>query len=164
METGVTTSPKPDVDIVFYGLLNERRLAVLKEVEARGVSVEVVQGHFGSALDEYLRSARMVINIHYYESGIMEVVRLSYLWANSIPVLTEFNPDEETFFGMERVAHSAALGDLARAATDLLDEKDLSAHSDYVRREFADRAAAAHIIREAIRSTPELSAKLSVFA
>jgi len=78
-----------DVDVLFYGALNERRRDLLIKLEDAGLSVHVVKGIFGRDLDEFIARAKVVLNVHFYERPIFEVVRCSHLWANKKCVVTE---------------------------------------------------------------------------
>lgn len=83
-----------DIDVLFYGSMNDRRRAVLDGLAAAGLRVEAGFGVYGAALDALIGRARLAINIHYYEPGHFEVLRVGYLLANRVPVLSEANPGE----------------------------------------------------------------------
>lgn len=77
-------------DVVFFGSSNERREKLLREFEEAGMSVlRVPFGIYGADRDTYLGRARFCINVHYYEAGIFEAIRCSYLAQNGIPVVSE---------------------------------------------------------------------------
>jgi hypothetical protein len=86
-----------DLDVLFYGSLNPRREAVLDGCEARGLRVASVFGVYGAGRDALVARARMVLNVHYYEARVFEIVRVSYLLANRRCVVSETGaePDEE---------------------------------------------------------------------
>src|SRR5665213_244693 len=73
-----------NVDCLFYGSVNDRRKEVLDSVEAR-----VVFGVYGVALDREIASAKVVLNCHFYETQLFEIVRCSYLLANKKFILSE---------------------------------------------------------------------------
>jgi hypothetical protein len=85
--------PKPQlqpVDVLFYGSMNERRLRILNKLVIRGLYVKVLRlGTYGAERDKCIAGSKVVLNVHYYTPGIMEMVRLSYLWANRKCVVTE---------------------------------------------------------------------------
>jgi glycosyltransferase involved in cell wall biosynthesis len=83
-----------DIDVLFYGSFNSRRSAVLDELRARGLRVEAVFGVYGASLDALIARAKVVINIHFYENGHLEVVRLFDLLANKCAVVSELNTGE----------------------------------------------------------------------
>lgn len=74
----------------FYGSINERRKKILDSVEA--VCMFDV---YGKALDSYLAHPMIVLNCHYYETKLFEIVRCSYLMANKKFILSEPGLDED---------------------------------------------------------------------
>ena len=84
---------RPDVDVLFYGTLNERRQRILHEMREQGLVVESLYGVYGEDRDKFISRAKIVLNLHFYDAQILEVVRLFYLEINRILVLTERNPE-----------------------------------------------------------------------
>ncbi len=82
-----------DIDVLFVGSLNERRLHVLEALRLRGLRVEAVFGVYGAARDALIARARIVLNIHFYAARVFEVVRVSYLLANRRFVVSEHGAD-----------------------------------------------------------------------
>jgi hypothetical protein len=78
-----------DIDVLFYGSLNPRREAVLDALEARGLQVASVFGVYGAERDALIARAKLVLNVHYYEARVFEIVRVSYLLANRRCVVSE---------------------------------------------------------------------------
>ena len=91
---------EPDIDVLFYGSLNERRKRVIDRLRAAGVRVEAVFGVYGGERDALIARAKLVLNVHYYEAKVFEVVRVSYLLANGRAVVSErgSDPAEEASF------------------------------------------------------------------
>lgn len=96
------TRIEPDeenIDVLFYGCINERRAKILNELRARGVRVEAVYGIFGQHRDALIARSKIVLNMHYYEAQIFEAVRVSYLLANRKAVVSEDgDPDGQKGF------------------------------------------------------------------
>jgi hypothetical protein len=84
-----------DVDMLFYGIYNERRLAPLRRLTERGRKVLHVREVYGKERDELVARARIVLNIHFYEQSRLEVARCFYLLANGRFVLSEASPDAD---------------------------------------------------------------------
>lgn len=82
-----------DIDVLFYGSLNERRRRILDELRARGLRVEAAFGLYGRERDALIARARIVLNMHFYESKVFEIVRVSYLLANGVCVVSEAGAD-----------------------------------------------------------------------
>jgi 2-polyprenyl-3-methyl-5-hydroxy-6-metoxy-1,4-benzoquinol methylase len=93
--------PKPeDIDVLFYGCINGRRKHVLESLCQHGVRVESLFGVYGKERDEYIARAKIVLNMHFYEARVFEIVRTSYLLANGRLVLSErgASPEDEAPF------------------------------------------------------------------
>ncbi|MDL2267736.1 hypothetical protein LJC46_07100 [Desulfovibrio sp. OttesenSCG-928-G15] len=84
-----------EVDAVFYGLLTERRDALIRRMVHAGNRVLASQEAFGDLRDKLLATAKVVLNIHQFLPARLEVVRLGYVWANRRPVLSEYRQDGE---------------------------------------------------------------------
>ncbi|HEY5799443.1 MAG TPA: hypothetical protein VIT92_04445 [Burkholderiaceae bacterium] len=82
-----------DIDVLFYGSLNPRRQHVLDGLRARGLQVVSVTGVYGDERDALIARAKVVLNLHYYDSKIFEIVRVSYLLANRKAVVAEVGAD-----------------------------------------------------------------------
>lgn len=80
-----------DIDILFYGSMNERRMAILAELQKRGINVVSLLNVYGEERDKYIARAKMVLNIHYFDAEIFEIVRCSYLMNNEIAIVSEIN-------------------------------------------------------------------------
>jgi hypothetical protein len=78
-----------DIDVLFYGSLNARRQAVLDALRARGLHVVHSFGLYGRERDQLVSRSKIVLNVHYYESGIFEWVRVFYLLINRRLVVSE---------------------------------------------------------------------------
>jgi SAM-dependent methyltransferase len=91
----ITGGADKDIDVLFFGSFNPRRSAVLDSLRARGISVSAVFGVFGADLDNLIARSKVVINIHFYANGRVEMIRLFDLLANSQTIVSELNPGEE---------------------------------------------------------------------
>jgi hypothetical protein len=89
-----------DIDVLFYGSLHERRRYIIEPLNAHGVTVKAAFGVYGSERDRLIARSKIVLNIHFYEVIVFEVVRVSYLLANRRFVISErrCNPIEEADF------------------------------------------------------------------
>lgn len=84
-----------DIDVLFYGSVNDRRRAALLALEDAGLRVVALFGIYGAARDDYIARSRIVLNLHYDEGRLFEVVRVSYLLANGCCVVSETGDDPE---------------------------------------------------------------------
>ena len=111
-----------DIDVLFYGSLNERRRAVLEALRARGLRVEAAFGVYGDARDRLVARSKIVLNLHFYQAKVFEIVRVSYLLANGRCVVSErgADPDEEREFeeGVAFADYEDLVDTCCRLATD----------------------------------------------
>ncbi len=92
----LTNIPKcnQDIDVLFYGSINERRMKVCNEL-AKHCNVHVAYDKYGEERDKLIARAKVVLNIHFYPSKVFEIVRCSYLFANRKCVVSEYGSDAE---------------------------------------------------------------------
>ncbi|WP_129468816.1 MULTISPECIES: glycosyltransferase family 1 protein [Mesorhizobium] len=83
-----------DIDVLFYGSFNDRRSKILDEMRSRGLRVEAAYGVFGEQLDRLIARSKVVLNLHFYDSGQLEIVRIFDLLANRRAVVSEVNSGE----------------------------------------------------------------------
>jgi hypothetical protein len=83
-----------DFDVLFYGSQVDRRQKILSALQDAGLKVAHLFGAYGRERDEAIARSKLVINMHYYQSAVFEIVRVSYLLANGVCVLTEGDAEE----------------------------------------------------------------------
>lgn len=81
-----------DIDVLFYGSLNSRRQLILNELSARGIKTKILHGVYGKDRDYWISRSKIVLNLHFYQSQILEIVRCFYLMINKKAVVCEINP------------------------------------------------------------------------
>jgi len=84
------SKPK-EIDVLFYGCINDRRKKVLEQLVAKGLNVKALFGVYGTERDQWIEKSKIVLNCHFYESHIFEIVRVFYLLTNSVAVVGEVN-------------------------------------------------------------------------
>lgn len=92
----IAHKPDKDIDILFYGSIEERRRAILDSLKGR---VKVLFGVYGKKRDRFIARSRIILNIHHYSTEILEVVRISYLLNNGCFIVSEtssINPYQST--------------------------------------------------------------------
>jgi hypothetical protein len=97
-------------------------MAVLDELRRAGARVEAVVGVYGAQRDALIARSRLVLNVHFFEARVFEIVRVSFLLGNGRCVVSERGaaPEEEAPFA-DGVAF-AEYPDLARTCLRLLDD------------------------------------------
>ncbi len=115
----VPRAREEDIDVLFYGSLNQRRRVALEAIRAAGLRVETAFGVYGAERDGLIARAKVVLNVHFYEAKVLELVRLSYLLGNRRCVVSERGADEAEARALERGVAFAAYEDLAATCARL---------------------------------------------
>lgn len=79
-----------DIDVLFYGSNTIRRNRIFKNTPDTWKNVFMV---FGDERDNLIARSKIVLNIKAQEAQSFESVRVSYLLANGVAVVSEPNPD-----------------------------------------------------------------------
>lgn len=85
-----------DIDILFYGSINERRQKILDQLDQLTTSnlKVVVKTHvWNEERDNLIARSKVITNIHYYNNSILETTRLSHLLSNGCLVVSERSQD-----------------------------------------------------------------------
>ena len=135
-------APVPeDIDVLFYGALNGRRYAVLRELHERGLRVKWLPGTYGASRDAWIARSKIVLNLHYFEAKIFAIVRVSYLLANKRAVVSEHSANPS----LERdLASGIAFADY----DELVDRCVELVGDERARRELAERGYQAFAARD----------------
>ena len=88
----IPQSSVQDIDVLFYGTMNERRITVVNLLKAAGLKVHTAFGIYGPERDQLISRSKIVLNNHFYHSHIFEIIRVFYLMTNSVAVVGEVNP------------------------------------------------------------------------
>ncbi|BBZ40923.1 glycosyltransferase family 4 protein [Mycobacterium conspicuum] len=130
-----------DIDVLFYGALNGRRYAVLRELHERGLRVKWLPGTYGASRDAWIARSKVVLNLHYFEAKIFAIVRVSYLLANKRAVVSEHSANPT----LERdLASGIAFADY----DELVDRCVELVGDERARRELAERGYRAFAARD----------------
>jgi hypothetical protein len=85
---------EPEIDVLFYGSINERREDLYNRFIKEGVSAQFYWNSlWGEELDKKIAKAKIVLNIHFYEEPILETSRLQYLLCNRKFIISERSCD-----------------------------------------------------------------------
>lgn len=95
----IPVAGRQDIDILLVGGLNDRRRWPIEQLRDTGLNVHALTDIYGPARDKLYARAKIVLNIH-YDLRVFEIVRVSYLLANGIFVVSEdcVNQDETAEF------------------------------------------------------------------
>jgi hypothetical protein len=125
--TRIEPARDPDLDVLFFGSMNPRRIAIIERLRAAGLRAEAVFGVYGKARDDLIARAKIVLNVHFYEAKVLEMVRISYLLANRCCVLSEASSDPEEDEALAPGVAFAAYDDLVPRAQELVADAALRA-------------------------------------
>ncbi len=85
-----------DIDILAYMSPSDRRLHIMNQFANNSkLNFVSVQSTYGDDRDELIKRAKLVINLHNYDNQIFEIIRVSHLIQNKVPVLCERNADTD---------------------------------------------------------------------
>ena len=113
-------SKKKDVDVLFYGSINERRKDILEKLVAKGLTVKTLFGVYGRERDEWVERSKLVLNHHFYNSQIFEIVRVFYLLTNSVAVVGEVNESTSIGTMCREGIYAAKYDDLVAGCVELI--------------------------------------------
>lgn len=125
-----------DIDVLFYGSINERRKKVIDSLKATGLNVQTVFGVYGDERDKLISRSKVVLNLHFYNSQIFEVVRVFYLMTNAKAVVGEAGPNTSIDEAYARGIHIGDYDGLVQACVSV-------AANDDMRRALEEQALAA---------------------
>ena len=81
-----------DIDILAYLSPSPRRDHIMKQFANNpNINFVHIQSTYGDERDEYIKRAKLVINLHNHDNEIFEIIRVSHLIQNKVPVLCERN-------------------------------------------------------------------------
>jgi hypothetical protein len=118
--SSIKPSASEDIDVLFYGSMNERRAKVIAQLRDLGMNAVAVFGAYGEARDALISRAKVVLNLHYYDTSIFELVRVSYLLANRKAVVAEHHPGTEIDPDITDAVWLAPYSQLAAACAELV--------------------------------------------
>jgi hypothetical protein len=130
-----------DIDVLFYGMLSERRYAILRDLRDRGLRVKWLSGVLGAGRDAWIARSKIVLNIHYWDAKIFEIARVSYLLANRRVVVSERGADPTFECELESGVAFADYDELVDRCVELLGDES-------TRSEFAERGYQAFAARD----------------
>ena len=90
-----------DIDILFYGSMNEHRAKILNELKKK-YKVVIIQTWDGRVLDSYIMRSKVLLNLHYYyESSMQEQARM-IRWIGS-PCRIVSEKSHNNYLGVEEI-------------------------------------------------------------
>lgn len=120
--TRIVSASVQDIDVLFYGVINDRRAKILNGLRDIGLRIEAVTGVFGPERDDLISRSKVVLNLHFYPTKIFELSRVSYLLANAKAVVAEVDEgtevDPQLLQGLVGVPYDELISACVRMAAD----------------------------------------------
>jgi hypothetical protein len=88
---------RKDIDVLFFGSMNDRRAKIISQLTSMGLNVQAVFGVYGPELSVLIHRSKLVLNMHYYESSVFEAVRVLPLLASRVAVVSEKSVDDDDY-------------------------------------------------------------------
>lgn len=100
-------------DVAFYGNVtgSSRREMFLSQI-CENFRTKLIHGKHGDELYEDLRSARLIVNIHYYENAPLETTRIMECLSLGLPVVSESSRDIACYPGVQSAVIFSKEGDV----------------------------------------------------
>ena len=118
------SSDDHEYDVLFYGDTNNDRRKVYLEALEKRFKVKIINNAFGEDVWHAIRKAKVVINIHYYESALLETTRLYECLSNHALVISEKSSDFEQHTDLTNLVDFVEIGDVEHMLTRIQYWKD----------------------------------------
>jgi predicted O-methyltransferase YrrM len=138
-----------DIDLFFAGFMTQRRREFLDSLRSLNLKMFIAGAAcYGGVRDEILSRTKLALNIHHDNRDQFEIVRCSYLMANSVPVMSEFSSDDEDYLDLTGILRSdlRAMPELIQSLLSNSFKRDLIAQDGFgeiQKRDFTATVAAA---------------------
>lgn len=89
---------KKTIDILFYGDVKSspRRQRILSTLQDY-YNITIIDDKFGLDMEQIIKSAKIVLNIHYYENALLEMPRIQECLSLGVPVVSESSQDQDRY-------------------------------------------------------------------
>ena len=78
-----------DLDVLFFGKVNPRRMVILDAIMRAGIRLHVADGVYLGDRDALVARAKIVLNVHAADDSALEMARIGYALANRRALVTE---------------------------------------------------------------------------
>lgn len=85
------------VDVLCFGSAISRRNNIIDTLKKMGIKAEFHCDLWGTQRLEKIKQTKIYLNIHYHETGLIEIPRLSYLLNSGVFIISEVSKNNEDF-------------------------------------------------------------------
>ena len=79
-----------DIDVLFYGAMNEHRAHIINQLKSHKVNVVMPNNIWGNQLNPFIARAKICLNIHfYYETALQEQARMIRWISSNANIISE---------------------------------------------------------------------------
>lgn len=133
-----------DIDVLFYGSKNERRIKILKDLNEK-VNLKVLFGVYGAERDSWIARSKITLSLYYYEAKMFDDIRMSYLMNNKVFTIVEDSPfkkydDVLVFATYDEIVDACEYFLNNSQLRNMVANKALSVFSQYPETEFLQQA------------------------
>lgn len=119
----INHSKKKDIDVLFVGSLSSRRKKIISDMVNNNLNAIALYNYYGKQRDDYIARSKIMLNMHFHGSGLLEHPRIFYYIHNNCFVLSEVSnsDDENNFFSS--VLYLTKYEDILSKVFDVLNGK-----------------------------------------
>lgn len=85
--------PIKDIDILFYGNVNDYRKNILKSL-SKVYNIKILEKSFGNELRDNIIRSKLILNIHYYKNALLELCRIHEAIPYKCKIISELSTDD----------------------------------------------------------------------
>jgi len=93
----IPKAAEQDIDVCLFAWMTQRRVGLVDALRAAGLKVFASANCYGGGRDNIISRSKVCLNAHHDGRDMFEIVRVSYLMANSKLVVTESSSDEDEY-------------------------------------------------------------------
>jgi predicted O-methyltransferase YrrM len=95
--TRIPKAATQDIDVFFAGWLTPRRSKLIQQLTQAGLKVVATDSCYGGGRDQLISRAKICLNVNHDGRNLFNIVRVSFLLANSKCVISELAQDTEVY-------------------------------------------------------------------
>lgn len=99
------SSANKDIDVLFYGSINDRRSHILQTLKELGLCVVIPEMIFGNDLNPYIARSKICLNIHFYaDTALQEQARMIRWVSSNANIISETS--RHNYLGVNEVPYN----------------------------------------------------------